>query len=87
MTKVTLLEFPCEFPVKMVGRAEDGFEAVVLTIVERHAPDFDRATASSRLSRDGNFISVTCTILARNQAQLDMLYQELSDHERVLMAL
>ncbi len=87
MTKVTLLEFPCEFPVKMVGRAEEGFEAFVLTIVKRHAPDFDRTTASSRLSRDGNFISVTCTILARNQAQLDTLYQELSDHERVLMAL
>jgi putative lipoic acid-binding regulatory protein len=87
MTKVTLLEFPCDFPVKIVGRADEEFEPLVLTIVERHAPDFDRARASSRLSSDGNFISVTCTILARNQAQLDMLYQELSDHERVLMAL
>jgi putative lipoic acid-binding regulatory protein len=87
MEKESLIEFPCDFPVKIVGRADEEFEELALAIVTSHAPDFDRETASIRLSRDGNFVSLTCTIVARSQEQLDRLYQELSDHERVLMAL
>lgn len=87
MTKESLIDFPCDFPVKMVGRAADEFETLVLAIVARHAPDFEKESAVSRLSRDGNFVSITCTIVARSQEQLDGLYQELSDHELVLMAL
>lgn len=87
MEKESLIDFPCDFPVKIVGRAGDEFESLVLAIVGRHAPDFEEQSASSRLSRDGNFVSITCTIVARSQEQLDALYQELSDHELVLMAL
>jgi putative lipoic acid-binding regulatory protein len=87
MENESLIEFPCDFPVKIVGRAGEEFEELALAIVTRHAPDFDRDRASSRLSRDGNYVSLTCTIVARSQEQLDRLYQELSDHELVLMAL
>ena len=87
MENESLLEFPCDFPVKIVGRAGEDFEDLALAIVTRHAPGFDRARAYSRLSRDGNFVAITCTIVARSQEQLDRLYQELSDHNLVLMAL
>ena len=83
----SLLEFPCEFPVKIMGRAEDWFEELVYEIISRHAPDFELDSLSVRASRDGNFIAVTAMIMARSRQQLDDLYRELSTHERVLMAL
>lgn len=81
------IRFPCEFPVKIMGRAEDDFEALVLEIVSRHDPDFAAENLSVRASRDGNFISITAVIIARSREQLDDLYRELSAHERILMAL
>ena len=87
MDKPSLIDFPCDFPVKIVGRAGDEFHQLVLDIVSRHAPDFDVQQATSRLSKDGNFVSITCTVIARNQQQIDGLYSELSGHELVLMAL
>lgn len=83
----SLLEFPCEFPIKVMGRADSGFVAVVTEIVARHAPDLDPARISTRESRDGNFVAVTVTIVARGKGQLDDLYEELSAHEQILMAL
>ena len=83
----SLLEFPCEFPVKILGRADEDFVAVVIEIVRRHAPGMEADRVSTRSSRDGNFVAVTCTIIADSRGQLDALYEELSTHERVLMAL
>ena len=83
----SLLEFPCEFPVKAMGRADDGFEELVFEIISRHVPDFEMDGLSVRASRDGNFVAVTAIIIARSRRQLGDLYRELSAHERVLMAL
>lgn len=83
----TLLEFPCDFPVKIMGRAEDDFEGLVFEIVSRHAPELEEHRLTVRASRDGTFIAVTATIVARSREQLDALYEELSAHERILMAL
>jgi uncharacterized protein len=85
--KETLLEFPCDFPVKVVGRSTEEFEALVRQIVERHAGPVDSSRMRSRPSRDGNFVALTCLIRAESQAQLDALYQELSDNPDILMAL
>jgi putative lipoic acid-binding regulatory protein len=84
---MTVFEFPCDFPIKVVGRAESGFESLVAELVAAHAakPDADRI--NGRLSRDGNFISVTVTIVAESRAQLDAIYEALSGHERVMMVL
>jgi putative lipoic acid-binding regulatory protein len=70
-----------------VGRAEPGFESLVAELVAGHAvkPEADRVR--SRLSRDGNFISITVTIVAESRAQLDAIYAALSGHERVIMVL
>ncbi len=83
----TLLEFPCDFPVKVVGRSSAEFEVLVQQIVERHAGPVDATRMRGRPSRDGNFVALTCLIRAESQTQLDALYQELSDHPDILMAL
>jgi len=85
--KDTLLEFPCDFPIKIMGKAEDTFAEVVLSIVTRHAPDFDAARMEMRASSGGNYMSVTCTIVATSKPQLDAIYMDLTAHPMVKVAL
>lgn len=83
----TLLEFPCAFPVKIMGEAKDGFADAMLKIVLHHAPDFTPASMEMKASSAGKYVSLTCTINATSQAQLDALYREISSHPMVSMAL
>jgi len=82
-----LLEYPCDFPVKILGHTQAGFAQAVLDIVKRHAPDFDAATLELRTSKRRKYLSVTCVIRATSREQLDNLYQELCDHPMVVMVL
>jgi len=82
-----LLTFPCEFPMKVMGRREDGFAQLVADIVMRHAADFDPATIEMRSSKQGRYLSLTVTINAQSREQLDALYKELSGHPMVIMVL
>lgn len=83
----TLLEFPCAFPLKVMGLANDALAQTVLEVVLRHAPDFDGATMAMRASSGGKYISLTCTINATSKPQLDALYRELSGHPLVKVVL
>ncbi len=83
----SLLEFPCDFPIKIMGRRVDGYAQAVLAIVQRHAPDFDGATVEMRASKQGGYLSLTCTVRATSRAQLDALYRELSAHPLVKVVL
>ena len=83
----SLLGFPCDFPIKVMGRKSPGFAQTVTEIVLRHAPDFDPATVEMRPSRQGRYLSVTCVLRATSREQLDALYQELCDHPAVVMVL
>src|SRR2546429_9083045 len=65
----TLLEFPCAFPMKIVGRTEDGFAQTVLEVVLRHAPDFDSASMEMRASREVSTLA-RCTNLHRSAGEL-----------------
>lgn len=85
--KDTLLEFPCEFPLKIMGKADDSLAQVVLDIVTVHAPDFDGATMEMRASAGGNYLSLTCTVVARSKPQLDALYTDLSGHPMIKVVL
>ena len=85
--RTTLLEFPCAFPIKIMGARVDDFAQTVLGVVLRHAPDFDAATMQMRPSSKGNYLSITCTVNATSQAQLDALYIELSSHPMVKVVL
>jgi putative lipoic acid-binding regulatory protein len=83
----SLLEFPCVFPIKAMGRSDSGFEARALAIVRRHVPDFDAEGMRTVASRKGNYLSVTITIQASSREQLDNLYRELTACEELLMVL
>ena len=83
----SLLTFPCVFPMKVMGRREDGFAQNVLDIVLRHAPDYHPETLEMRSSKNGRYLSLTVTLNARSREQLDALYSELSKHPMVLMVL
>lgn len=83
----SLLEFPCDFPIKVMGRRQDGFAQSVLEVVLRHAPDFDAAAMEMRPSGQGNYMSLTCTVRAVSRAQLDALYRELTAHPLVKVVL
>lgn len=83
----TLLEFPCAFPLKIMGLANPVLAQTVLEVVLRHAPDFDGATMEMRASSGGKYISLTCTINATSKVQLDALYRELSSHPLIKVVL
>ena len=71
------IEFPCDYPVKVLGRSSDTFQATVLAVFERHAPGFDQDTVSLRASSKGTFSSITITITATGRDQLDALHKDL----------
>jgi putative lipoic acid-binding regulatory protein len=83
----TLLAFPCEFPLKIMGLTRPGFAQAVIEVVKNHAPDFDPGTVEMRPSRENKYLSITATINARSQQQLDDLYRELCDHPMVTLVL
>lgn len=81
------LEFPCDFPIKIVGRRDEGFARRVAEVVARHAPDFDVGGMEMRSSREGKYLSLTCTVRAESRGQLDALYRELSREDGVVVLL
>lgn len=81
------LVFPCEFPLKVMGRAAPDFTALVHEIVSRHVGTLDADALRSRASRNGSYLAVTVTFEAHSRVQLDRLYEELTAHERILMVL
>jgi uncharacterized protein len=83
----TLLRFPCDFPVKVMGLRTEGFAQAVVDVVLRHAPEFRPETVEMRASASGNYLSVTCTLRAQSWEQLDGLYRELSGHPAVKIVL
>jgi putative lipoic acid-binding regulatory protein len=83
----TLLEFPCEFPVKAFVKSGADAEAMVVGLVRRHAPDLAQEDIASRASGGGKYTALTLNIHAQSQDQLDAIYQDLTDSPDVIMAL
>ena len=83
----TLLEFPCDFPIKIMGLADAALAQAVLDVVLKHDPAFDGATMEMRASSGGKYVSLTCTVTATSKAQLDALYIELTSHPLVKIVL
>ena len=81
------LQFPTDFPIKVMGHTQDGFAQTIVNVVQKHAPAFDPATVEMRASSAGKYLSLTCTIHATSREQLDDLYRELSSHPMVVMVL
>ncbi len=83
----SLLQFPCQFPIKAMGKSRDDFDAIVVEIVRRHVNEINEGAVTTRPSKAGTYISVTVMIEATSREQLDAIYQGLTDHPDVLMAL
>ena len=78
-------EFPCEFPIKVIGKADCGLDALVYSLVRPHVPDIGEGAIRGRLSRHGRYQAVTLTITARSREQLDDVYRALTGCKQVLM--
>jgi len=81
------LQFPTDFPIKIMGHNRLEFEPQIIAIGRRHAPDFDLASVEVRQSRAGKYLSVTVTVRAQSRAQLDAIYLELTRHPLVKVVL
>jgi uncharacterized protein len=87
MSDETLLEFPCEFAIKAMGKSNLEFDLLVIEIIRHHAPGLYEQSVTTRPSKDGNYLAVTVRIQATSKQQLDSIYQDLSSHPQVLMVL
>jgi putative lipoic acid-binding regulatory protein len=86
MKKTDGIHFPCSFPLKVMGLNTETFATAVSAIFEKHVGP-DRISYSRRLSSGNKYLSITATFTARSRDQLDALYQELNDHDLVVMTL
>jgi putative lipoic acid-binding regulatory protein len=85
--KDSLIEYPCDFPLKVFGLAQQGFAQAVAEAVQVHAPDFDAAGIEMRASSSAKYLSLTCTVHVTSREQLDGIYSILSAHPMVKMVL
>lgn len=83
----SLFEFPCEFPIKAMGKSDCCLDMTVVEIIRRHVPDIREGNIHTRHSRQGNYTAVTVVVTATSRKQLDAIYQDLVDCEDVIMAL
>ena len=85
--KDSLIEYPCEFPLKIFGETRPDFAQAIASEIQVHAPDFDATCIEMRSSSNAKYISLTCTIRATSRVQLDNLYRDLTSHPMVKMVL
>ena len=83
----SLIDYPCAFPIKVMGAHVPGFEEAVVAVALQFDPQFDAATIERRPSKAGNYLGLTITITAVNREQLDELYRTLSTHPMVKVVL
>lgn len=83
----SLIEYPCDFPIKVFGEAQQDFAQAIAIVVQKHSPEFDAATIEMRSSTGAKYISLTCTVRVTSREQLDNLYRDLSSHPMVKMML
>ena len=83
----SLLQFPCSYPLKVLGRNAHAFHAMVSAIIEKHLAVGDEVTYSTRVSSGDKYMSITATFIAKSREQLNAMYEELNRHELVLITL
>jgi len=82
-----IMEFPCDFPIKMMGRDRREFHEAAGSVVEQHPGPVNDEAIRTAASRNGRFVSITITIRAESREQLDAIYMDLTAHDEVLVAL
>ena len=81
------LNFPCEYPVKVIGRDENNFFEFVVELISHHVPDLTPESFTSQRSSGGKYLSISVTIIAESRAQVDAMYHEMGQHPRIKVAL
>ena len=79
----TLIEFPCDFLIKVMGETGEDFASAMTKLIQAHEPKFDASKVEMRASSGGRFISLTCEVYVTSKAQLDSIYRALSEHPQV----
>ncbi|AKJ69271.1 MULTISPECIES: DUF493 family protein [Pandoraea] len=83
----TLLEFPCDFPIKVMGRMQPEFAQSIAQLMQQFDAEFDAARIEMRPSRAGNYLGLTVTVRATSRAHLDDIYRALTAHPMVTVVL
>ena len=83
----TLIEFPCDFPIKVMGETHADFTAEVIKTIHTLEPNFDADNIEMRGSSGGKYISLTCTVHVTSKLQLDNIYRALTAHPMVKVVL
>ncbi|MCB4809800.1 DUF493 family protein [Methylovorus menthalis] len=83
----TLIEFPCDFPIKVMGETHDTFSDTVVEVIRVHVPEFDATRVEMRASSGGRYISLTCYVYVTSKPQLDDIYRALTSHPSVKVVL
>lgn len=86
-TAPPLIDFPCEFPIKVMGETQDTFSQTIIELIQKIVPSFNASHIEMRASSGGKYISLTCTVHVVSQAQLDDVYRIISAHPLVKYAL
>jgi putative lipoic acid-binding regulatory protein len=85
--EASLIQYPCAFPIKVMGRKVDGFVEAMVAVAQHFDPSFDPSTVETRPSKAGNYLGLTLTVTATSREQLDELYRTLSTHPMVKVVL
>jgi putative lipoic acid-binding regulatory protein len=83
----SLIIYPCDFPIKIMGSTQDAFAQTIVDLVRLYDPEFDASSMEMRPSAKGNYLSLTVTVRATSREQLDQLYRTLSSHPMVKIVL
>ncbi len=83
----SLIEYPCAFPIKVMGAQVDGFAEAILAVARQFDPGFDATTLEQRPSSGGKYLGLTVTVWVTSREQLDELYRTLSSHPMVKVVL
>ena len=87
MPEAFSLDFPCELPIKVLGRNDQSFRAAVTSIVRRHYGDLDAARVSEQHSRNSSYLSITFVVQAQSRDEIDALYRELTASDDIMLVL
>lgn len=83
----SLIEYPCSFPIKVMGLQVEGFVEAMVAVAQNFDACFDAACIERRPSKAGKYLGLTLTITATSREQLDELYRTLSSHPMVKIVL
>ncbi len=79
----SLIEFPCDFPIKVMGKTQDDFSIEIIHTIQKHVSNFDASKIEMKGSAKGNYTSLTCTCYVESKQQLDDIYRALTSHPLV----